>query len=101
MAQESAVTSTQAPPDFSLLNNPALPKAGAVPDAEAAKRIAEAVWMRLYGAEMIARQQPLQVERRFNVWIVTGSAPPEAALFAFILQSDGRILSVGQGSGNL
>jgi NTF2 fold immunity protein len=57
------------------LNNPVLAKAGAIPDAEAAKRIAEGVWIPLYGAETIARQQPLQAELKFNVWIVTGSAP--------------------------
>jgi hypothetical protein len=33
------------------------------------------------------------------VWVVTGSSPPEDALFAFILQADGRILSVGRGAG--
>jgi Clp amino terminal domain, pathogenicity island component/NTF2 fold immunity protein len=99
MTQESAATSTQAPPDFSLFNNPVLPRAGAVADAEAAKRIAEAVWIPLYGAELIARQQPLHVEQKFNVWIVSGSAAPEAALFAFILQTDGRVLSLGRGSG--
>jgi len=99
MPQESTVSSTEASPGFTSLNNPVLPKAGVVPDSETAKRIAETVWLPLYGAEVIARQQPLQVEQKFNVWIVSGSAAPETALFAFILQTDGRVLSVGRGSG--
>jgi hypothetical protein len=99
MPQESAVGPTDAPPEFPFLNNPTLPKAGVVPDSETAQRIAETVWLPLYGAEVIAKQQPLQVEQKFNVWIVSGSAAPETALFAFILQTDGRVLSVGQGSG--
>jgi len=81
----------------SFLHSPALPKAGVVCDADTAKRIAEAIWTPLYGAETIASQTPLQAELKFNVWLVTGSSAPEAALFVFILQADGRILSVGQG----
>ena len=69
-----------------------LRKSGPVPDADTAKRIAEAVWLSQYGADS---QVPVQAELKFNVWIVTGSSA-EAPLFAFILQRDGRILSVGQ-----
>jgi hypothetical protein len=68
-----------------------------VPDSETAKQIAEQAWLPLYGAELIAAQKPLQAEQKFNVWIVNGSAL-EHALFAFILQSDGRVLSVGRAS---
>ena len=82
---------------FPFLHNPVLPKSGVVPDADTAKRIAEAIWTPLYRADTIAMQAPLRAELKFNVWIVTGSAAPETALFAFILQVDGRILSVGQG----
>jgi len=99
MPQGSAVKSTAAPPGFSLSDNPVLPKAGVVRDSEFAKRIAETVWLPLYGAELVAKQQPLQVEQKFNVWIVSGSAAPEDALFVFILRADGRVLSVGRGSG--
>ena len=81
------------------LNSPALPTSGIVADADTAMRIAEAVWAPLYGATAVAAQLPFNAELRFNVWIVTGSSPPENALFAFILQADGRILSVGRGTG--
>jgi Clp amino terminal domain, pathogenicity island component/NTF2 fold immunity protein len=79
------------------MNSPALPKSGTVADAETAIRIADAVWTPLYGRTAVAAQLPFNAELRFNVWIVTGSSSPEDALFAFILQADGRILSVGRG----
>src|SRR5438128_10666099 len=85
---------------LSGLQSPALPESGVVPDADTAKQIAQAVWKALYGAETVSSQAPLQAELKNNVWIVSGSAAPDAALFAFILQADGRILSVGCGSAN-
>src|SRR5262249_20418829 len=53
------------------------------------------VWISKYGADTVARQAPIKTELKFNVWIVTGSASTEMPLFAFILQADGRVLSVG------
>ena len=80
-----------------LGRNPVLPAAGVVPDAETARKIAEAVWQPLYGTETIAGQMPLQVELKHNVWVVSGSASEDSALFAFILRMNGQILSVGRG----
>ena len=77
--------------------SPALPAAGVVPDADTARKIAEVVWQPLYGAETIAGQMPLQVELKHNVWLVSGSAAEDSALFVFILQTNGQILSVGRG----
>jgi hypothetical protein len=77
--------------------SPVLPAGGVVPDAETARKIAEAVWLPLYNAETIAGQMPLQVELKHNVWVVSGSAAEDSALFAFILQMNGQILSVGRG----
>jgi ATP-dependent Clp protease ATP-binding subunit ClpC len=71
------------------------PESDVVRDAEAAKRIAEAIWIPQYCSDTVARQAPVKTELKFNVWIVTGSSSTEAPLFAFILQADGRILSVG------
>ena len=89
------------PPPFSFLfNNPVLPKSGVVPDAATAIQIAQAVWKPMYGAETIASQTPFEAKLNHNVWIVSGLGAPETALFAFILQADGRILSVGRGSTN-
>jgi len=75
---------------------PGLLKAILVPDEDTAKRIAEAVWIAQYGADIVASQAPFKAELKFNVWIVTGSPSSEAALFAWILQMDGRVLSIGR-----
>ena len=80
---------------FLNLHNPVLPGADVVPDADTAKRIAESVWIPMFGQEKIASQQPLNAELKFNVWIVSGSPGSDPALFAFILKKDGRLLSVG------
>jgi ATP-dependent Clp protease ATP-binding subunit ClpA len=83
-------------PDF-FSQDPSLPAAGVVPDAETAERIAEATWIPLFGESMIASQKPFQTERRFSVWIVSGKALPETALYVFISQKTGRVLAVGRG----
>jgi hypothetical protein len=85
---------------YAALRNPALPKAGVIPDGGTAKKVAEAIWTTLYGEEAVAAQKPFQAELKFNTWIVTGSPAPESALFAFMLQADGRILSIGLGRPN-
>jgi ATP-dependent Clp protease ATP-binding subunit ClpA len=72
-----------------------MPKSGAVPDADTAKRIAEALWIPRYGADTVASQAPIQAELKSNMWIVTGSSSTEPPLYAYIFQ-DGRILSVGR-----
>ena len=77
---------------------PQLPEAGCVPDPETAMRIAEAVWIPLYGEDMVKQQRPLQADLTASVWTVRGSPPPEQAavtLVAFISRTDGRILKVG------
>jgi ATP-dependent Clp protease ATP-binding subunit ClpA len=75
---------------------PGLLKANVVPDEDTAKRIAEAVWIAQYGADTVVSQAPFKAELKFNVWIVTGSSSAEAPLFAWILQMDGRVLSLGR-----
>jgi ATP-dependent Clp protease ATP-binding subunit ClpA len=97
IAAQTTITSTSPAPSFPFFANPVLPKLGVVPNAHTAKRIAEAVWIPLYGTSTIADQIPLQAELKYNVWIVTGSSKHDDALFAFILQADGRILSIGRG----
>jgi len=86
---------------FRYEDTPQLPPAGVVPDPETAKRIAKVIWTPLYGIETVESQAPLKAELQGNVWGVTGSSAPETLLFAFILKTDGRILSVGRGSAKL
>jgi ATP-dependent Clp protease ATP-binding subunit ClpA len=75
-----------------------LPEAGCVPDQETAMKIAEAVWVAVYGEEFVKQQRPLETDLTAGVWTVRGSPPPEQAgqtLVARISQIDGRILKMG------
>jgi NTF2 fold immunity protein of polymorphic toxin system component len=92
MRTEPPVTSEEEMRPLSALHEP---KSDLVPDADTAKRIAEALWTPQYGADTVASQAPIKAELKFNVWIVTGSSSTEPPLFSFIPQTDGRILSVG------
>jgi hypothetical protein len=66
-----------------------------VPDGITASRIAEAIWLPVYGEETIARQRPVLANlERFRIWRVTAGS-----LFAFIRSKDGEVLSMGQAEG--
>jgi ATP-dependent Clp protease ATP-binding subunit ClpA len=82
---------------FPFPNNPNLPRNGVVPDEQTAKRIAEAVWIPVYGEDRVAAQAPLKVELKANIWIVSGSASDETALHAFIFKAHGAVLVIGEG----
>jgi hypothetical protein len=79
-------------------NNPMLPEAGAVPDAETAIRIAEAVWLPVCGVEKVESGKPFKAELKLGpVWIVSGSQEreeSESSLCVVIRKSDGKILSI-------
>jgi NTF2 fold immunity protein len=49
------------------------PKEGYVPDATAASRIAEAVWIPIYGEKTIFEERPYRAKRIGNLWYVEGS----------------------------
>ena len=78
---------------------------GYVPDVETAKRIAEAVWLPIYGAEEIESQKPFQVNFRNGIWIVRGVLHNQntnyivlgGTALAEISQKDGRIFKVSHG----
>jgi hypothetical protein len=79
---------------------PKLSEPGVVPDADTAKRIAEAIWIPIYGSDVVNDQLPLKANLQFDVWMVSGTVEgdrTESALFAFVHKADGRILSVGKG----
>jgi len=76
-----------------------LPAAGVVPDADTAKRIAEAVWSSrtspATGDRIVAENATLTA----GVWIVTGfhqRNDTKTALAAFIQKEDGKILRLHQ-----
>jgi len=88
----------------SLLGNPRIPDSGVVPDADTAKRIAEAVWKGLYGpvaaadfvefeANLEGKLAPHTTGVGLEVWKVTASSRSDH-FTALILRADGRILSV-------
>jgi len=76
------------------------PRAGYVPDAKTAIKIAVAVWEPIYGEEQIAKQKPYQATLTNGVWNVTGSLPSLSVggvAVAEIAKDDGRILKVSHG----
>jgi hypothetical protein len=77
------------------------PPNGFVPDAATAMRIAEAVWIPIYGEAHIAAQKPFKASLKGDVWTVTGKdLPPQSpggVAEADISKRDGRILRVIHG----
>src|SRR5262245_43595141 len=86
-----------------LTQSPAsyVPPNGFVPDPATAARIAEAVWIPIYGAERIAKEKPFKVTLKADVWTVTGRDLPAGTAGggaeAEISERDGRILRVIHG----
>jgi len=77
-----------------------LPPNGFVPDAATAARIAEAVWIPIYGAQIV-REKPFKATLKGDVWTVTGRDLPPGTVGgvaeAEISKRDGRILRVIHG----
>lgn len=80
---------------------PFVPKNGFVPDAATASRIAEAVWIPIYGEKLIFSEKPFKVTLHGDVWTVTGKDLPAGwaggVAEADISKRDGRILRVIHG----
>jgi ATP-dependent Clp protease ATP-binding subunit ClpA len=77
---------------------PHLPKAGCVPDPETAKRIAEAVWLVMYGEAAVEEQKPFQADFENDLWTVKGlprSGQETKPFVAVMSRVDGRIVKVG------
>jgi NTF2 fold immunity protein len=75
---------------------PWIPKNGFVPNAETAMRIAEAVWIPIYGKKLIEGEKPFTAELKDETWIVRGRRPVDkgGTAVAEIAKLDGRILRV-------
>jgi hypothetical protein len=74
-------------------------KTGWVPDDITAMRIAEAVWLPVYGHETVDAQKPFSAILENDVWTVKGSPPANdasGALTALISKIDGRIIELGR-----
>ena len=80
-------------------NNTFPPEQGIVPDMETAAKIAEAIWLPLYG-ETILEQRPYQVRLEDDsIWIVHGnydtmSGAVGLIVHAKIRKSDGKVILV-------
>jgi hypothetical protein len=72
---------------------------GYVPDAETAVKIAEAVWLPIYG-ERVLEKRPFKARLNGEIWTVEGSLPKGrlgGVPLAEIRKSDGAILRVSHG----
>jgi hypothetical protein len=80
------------------------PKDGYVPNAETAMRIAEAVWIPIYGAKLIEAEKPFQARLlKGDIWRVEGTFKGAkgriagGVALAEIAKDDGRIIRVIHG----
>jgi len=77
-----------------------IPGAGYVPDSETAIRIAEAVWLPIYG-ESIKEKEPFTATLKEGIWIVRGTLPKEYDVggvpVAEISKENGQIIRVSHG----
>jgi ATP-dependent Clp protease ATP-binding subunit ClpA len=68
-----------------------------VPDEETAKRIAEAVWIPVFGRERVEGQKPFRVSFEIDAWHVCGTVPngtDQRVLAAMISQWNAEILFI-------
>jgi len=76
-----------------------VPEKGFVPDAETAKRIAEAVFRPVYGSS-IEGEKPLKATLSGDVWTVSGTLPANyigGVAVVKIFRRDGRVLYMMHG----
>ncbi len=81
------------------------PQQGYVPDEETAIKIAVAVWIPIYGKEIIEKEKPYIATLKNGVWYVTGSLPKAKAservvggvAEAEINKDDGKIIRISHG----
>ncbi|MFD2718985.1 YbbC/YhhH family protein [Hymenobacter monticola] len=77
-----------------------MPSGGFVPNAATAKRIAEAVWLPIYGKKVLSEKPYQATLNSKGVWVVEGSLPKDmdgGVAYIEISKRDGRILEVTHG----
>jgi NTF2 fold immunity protein len=88
-----------APVAWSAEKHSYTPKEGYVPTADTAVKIAEAVWLPIYG-ESIQKKKPFTARLENGVWIVEGTLPKDTMGGVPIIEiskKDGKILRVSHG----
>jgi len=76
-----------------------MPKEGAVPDAKTAIKVAEAIWLPVFG-DKIYKNKPFKANLKDSVWIVEGSLPvgyKGGTPYIEIQKSDCRVLKITHG----
>ena len=75
------------------------PKLGYVPDKEMAMKIAEAIWLPIYGEEVLEEMPYIVNLKDDSLWIVTGTLHADMGGVAYIeiQKSDCKILRVIHG----
>jgi hypothetical protein len=82
-------------PSNYIPSNPS--KDGYIPNEKTAIKVAEAIWMPIYGEKDVLEHRPYNAKLKDgNVWIVSGTiyTRKEGSPFAIIQKSDGKILDV-------
>jgi hypothetical protein len=77
-----------------------VPESGYVPDAVTAAKIAEAVWLPIYGKDRIEKQKPFKAELIDETWHISGHLPEQrlgGVAIAEIDKRSGKILRVSHG----
>ena len=92
-------TSFKKPVDGRKNQSGYIPKSGFVPNKTTAIKIAEAIWLPIYG-ERIYKKKPYAVKLENGVWIIEGTLPTNSkggVPYIEIQKKDGKILKVMHG----
>jgi len=76
-----------------------IPKSGFVPDKTTAIKIAEAIWLPIYG-ERIYKKRPYSIKLENGIWFIMGTLLPNSkggVPYIEIQKKDGKILKVMHG----
>ena len=76
---------------------PALPHQGVIPDEITAVRVAEAVFLPVFGQEEVAKYQPYHAQLKDGVWTVYGTLKTGSrggTPMAEIQKGDGKVLQI-------
>lgn len=77
-----------------------IPAKGVVPDEETAIKIAEAIWLPVYGGDINTKKPFSAMLKNDSIWVVTGTLPKGmkgGVPYAEINKYDCRVLSISHG----
>jgi hypothetical protein len=74
-----------------------VPESGFVPDEAVAISIAQAVWLPIYGKDVLEEERPFVAKLTGDVWIVEGTLPKDfrgGVLIAEISKKTGKVIRI-------